>query len=134
MIIKRELLVRQILSQLLHWMFVVDLNPASYPGNLHLQYNFTALKDKGTVIATIEDFDGQARNCPEIGADESFGTGACNIPLAIELLSFKAYLKSGNVHLYWINGSENNSDFFTIEKTSDLISYKACQKLFCSRI
>jgi hypothetical protein len=45
-------------------------------------------------------------------------------PLPIELLRFNAECASGGIRMDWATASETNNDFFTIERSSDAISFK----------
>ena len=40
-------------------------------------------------------------------------------PLPIELLSFSANLDNDKVNIYWTTASENNNDFFTVQRSAD---------------
>ena len=44
--------------------------------------------------------------------------------LPIELVSFTAILKNEHVDLAWTTASELNNDYFTVEKTLDLVNYE----------
>lgn len=44
--------------------------------------------------------------------------------LPIELVDFKAELENEKVYLNWITASEQNNDYFTIERSSDNITYE----------
>lgn len=46
-------------------------------------------------------------------------------PLPIKLVSFEANFNVDKVELKWITATEINNDFFTIEKSSDLINWEA---------
>ena len=47
-------------------------------------------------------------------------------PLPLELVSFTAEVKDGQfIELEWVTASETNNDFFTIEKSTNGISYDA---------
>jgi len=55
-----------------------------------------------------------------------FTIGSINLattPLPITLLSFDAQPENGNVLLNWSTATEMNSDFFTIERSSDAINF-----------
>jgi hypothetical protein len=47
----------------------------------------------------------------------------CNPMLPIELISFDGYNKSSNNVLTWSTASENNNDYFTIEKSEDGVNW-----------
>jgi len=46
------------------------------------------------------------------------------IPLPIELLLFYVEQKESVVHIYWSTASEQNNDFFTIERSRDGVSWE----------
>lgn len=50
--------------------------------------------------------------------------GACLLALPVELLSFDAFCDYKKVKLTWATGSELNSDYFRIEKTSDGVTHR----------
>lgn len=49
----------------------------------------------------------------------------CLAPLPIELLSFTAHLNNNSVELNWITASEQNNDYFTIERSSDGYAFRS---------
>ncbi|MFO0357052.1 MAG: T9SS type A sorting domain-containing protein [Sphingobacteriaceae bacterium] len=49
--------------------------------------------------------------------------------LPIELISFKAQKQGNHVLLTWVTSSETNNDYFTIEKSSDAISFSNLEKV-----
>lgn len=52
-----------------------------------------------------------------------------NTPLPIELLNFNAIAIGNTVELKWSTASEQNNDFFTIEKSKDGINYSFLQNI-----
>jgi subtilisin-like proprotein convertase family protein len=60
-----------------------------------------------------------ARN--EVSSFSEFSIGKSDMPLPIELLTFTAQHKFGQVFLKWSTGSEINNDFFTLERSKDAI-------------
>jgi len=46
-------------------------------------------------------------------------------PLPVELISFEGSPSTGMVELYWSTASENNNDFFTVERSLDGIDFKS---------
>jgi len=93
--------------------------------DLHSTYmtNSLPLVSTGTVIAGITtDYDGDTRNCPEIGFDE---WDDCGVPLPIELLSFDAK-RDGDamrVRCDWSTATETNNDYYAIERSQDAITF-----------
>ncbi len=55
---------------------------------------------------------------------DEFGTPCSMIVLPEELVSFEAYLKRDWVELIWETASENNSDYFSVERSTDLYNWK----------
>jgi hypothetical protein len=51
------------------------------------------------------------------------------LPLPIELLKFDAVCDNGKVKLYWQTSSEINNEYFTIEKSSDMIVWEEVRKI-----
>jgi VCBS repeat-containing protein len=68
------------------------------------------------------------------GAGSTFGhTPTTGIPsnstvsnggLPVELISFDYTLANGQVELHWATSSETNNDFFTVERSTDGVSYE----------
>ncbi|GJM29095.1 MAG: hypothetical protein DHS20C17_17300 [Cyclobacteriaceae bacterium] len=50
-------------------------------------------------------------------------------PLPIELIFFKAQINGNGVDLLWATGSEENNDFFTIERTADLSEWEIVKEV-----
>jgi hypothetical protein len=55
-------------------------------------------------------------------------TGGTN-PLPIELVSFTATPQKDQVHLDWITMTETNNDYFTVEKSTDGVTFRAFAKV-----
>lgn len=51
--------------------------------------------------------------------------GCIGLPLPVELLQFEAEPREQKVDLYWSTASETNNDYFTVERSSDGISFNA---------
>ena len=65
---------------------------------------------------------------PTVSVSSNFYWGSINstnTPLPIELINFKAVLKSDIVELRWATASERNNDFFTIERAIDIEHFEA---------
>lgn len=65
----------------------------------------------------INNGDGNAAD-PSFAVDDITLCSNC-LTLPIELLDFKANLLKSSVELYWETASEQNNDYFTIEKSKD---------------
>lgn len=48
----------------------------------------------------------------------------CGIALPIELISFEAKLNNRQVDIHWATASEQNNDFFTIERSADGLNWE----------
>ncbi len=59
-----------------------------------------------------------------ISSFSDFSLGKVNYPLPIELLSFSAKCKKGNALLDWKVASEINSNYYSIEKSTDARKYE----------
>jgi subtilisin-like proprotein convertase family protein len=86
------------------------------PTNTNGPFIITA--GNGSDFATVNDNCG---NEQVLGQTISFIT-AC--PLPIELLSFNAKLEEDKVFTYWVTSSEINNDFFTVEKSSNVVDFE----------
>ncbi|MBL4651441.1 MAG: hypothetical protein JKY53_01050 [Flavobacteriales bacterium] len=51
-------------------------------------------------------------------------SGSGSVPLPIELISFEAHLNIDQVDLKWITASEKNNAFFTIERSTDGVTFE----------
>jgi hypothetical protein len=51
------------------------------------------------------------------------------IPLPIELISFGAWRNGYYVEIKWATATETNNDYFTVERSSDLIEWKEATKI-----
>ena len=70
------------------------------------------------------NLSGIGSTCTSGGNDVSMSTQACtsgpiDIGFPIELLSFTAQKQSNNTRIIWTTASEENNDFFTIERSQD---------------
>lgn len=103
---------------------VYDANSVSIdPGFLSLTVPYDLHVDSGIQIFSCtglvtDDFDGTGRTVPHMGADES------NITLPVELLAFSAVCSGNAVRLQWATASEQNNDYFTLERSEDAKTWK----------
>lgn len=90
--------------------------------------NITGAVAGETYIMMITNFSNLATN---ISFSQTGGTGAtdCAILLPIELLSFDVYKKGDYAELKWITASEQNNDYFTIERSADGVDFTAIGKV-----
>jgi hypothetical protein len=64
----------------------------------------------------------------------ALGTTTGNNPLPVELTSFACNkISNGTVQLTWITASESNSDYFSIEKSSDGLTFESIGKRDASK-
>ena len=90
-------------------------------GSLELTGNYKT----GVSISTITiDIYSTNRTNPTIGAWEE------NSPLPIELINFNAKCKGQYVELNWLTKTENNNDYFTIEKSIDGYTFFEIAKIY----
>lgn len=61
---------------------------------------------------------------PGVSAFSPWTLSGMDLPLPIGLLSFMATLNNAHVDINWETATEINCDYFTVEKTSDLINYE----------
>lgn len=75
-----------------------------------------------TYIMMITNYSNLAT---DISFSQTGGAGAtdCAILLPIELLSFDVYKKGDYAELKWITASEQDNDYFTIERSEDGVSF-----------
>ena len=77
-----------------------------------------------------------ASTCYRITLD-GFGGTACSFDitigditvLPIELISFDAIPRAGSINLRWVTATEENNDYFTIERTLDGFNYEEVTKV-----
>ena len=90
---------------------------AGNSGNLNCP-NSCGYSVPGMDYMTITFTDGSGNNCLYDN------NGNLIMPLAIELLSFTANFNNSEVQLLWQTASETNNDFFTIEKTNNMVTFE----------
>lgn len=83
----------------------------------------------GSLTITLDASAGANR--PKISAIEIMPQAGCGTgnPFPIELLSFEAERRDEQVVLNWATASENNNDFFTIERSQDGFQFEEIQKV-----
>jgi len=54
----------------------------------------------------------------------AYSDNACLVVLPVELVSFSAKHKGDNVELDWLTASEKNNNYFTVERSRDLINFE----------
>jgi hypothetical protein len=89
--------------------------------NLHLIYGAsTACKVGGktilnTLVTIDRDYDMEIRNAttPDVGADE------VNAPLPVKLLYIRASKKEKTANIRWATASEEDADYFDVERSED---------------
>jgi hypothetical protein len=92
-------------------------NPSLF--NFALQSNSPAIDSADATYAPTTDFLGNTRTTPDIGAIEYIP-----VVLPIQLLSFDVNAnKNRTVSLKWQTATEQNNDFFTIEKSKNGIDW-----------
>jgi hypothetical protein len=53
----------------------------------------------------------------------------CNVALPVQVLFFNAQCESGRVELNWATGSEKDNDYFIVERSDNLDSFKRIAKI-----
>ncbi|KAF5028557.1 hypothetical protein DSECCO2_657810 [anaerobic digester metagenome] len=90
------------------------------PYNLHVDSGIRILNCTGLVT---NDFDGDGRVIPHMGADEA------PITLPVALLRFDAYCSDNGSEIVWSTATETNNNFFTLERSSDLNEWSLVAKV-----
>lgn len=107
----------------LYW-DVNSLVTAGYLADLRVcRWNGTQWEDKGNSTYTGDATSGSVTsNVITSFSPFSLGSSSSNNPLPIKLLSFNALPVSNGIEINWITASEENNDFFTIERSLDGIN------------
>lgn len=133
---------------------VEDVNPSSLDGTKLGSVSMTTYKDgvsnndtktgaqaaitlvSGTTLYSLEFQSAQVFDEVEVRFNAGIAGALSNIriyyayyknsgPLPVELLSFKAEAAESRVKLEWATATEQNNDFFTIERSTDGISFSS---------
>ncbi|MFI5219964.1 MAG: hypothetical protein ACHQNT_10790 [Bacteroidia bacterium] len=92
----------------------ITVNSITFIDATHVNISLnTSLAVSGTYVITITNPDGQSTTI----------NITVNSALPVELISFTAESNNKNVLLNWTTASENNSDYFIIEKSKDTRSF-----------
>jgi hypothetical protein len=91
------------------------------------RWNGTAWQDHGYLTHTGDANSGTVTSGLPILNFSPFtlGSGSSVNPLPIDLLSFEAKRSGNKVDVKWTTAAEVNNDFFTLERSSDGVSYSA---------
>lgn len=89
-------------------------------GNYHLQQGSPAIDAGTTTAAPAQDLDG--RNRP-LNTFYDMGCYESDAPVPVELASFNATLKNGQVELQWETASESNNFGFEIQKSQNAVDF-----------
>ena len=111
-----------------------DMSDAGTPATPANASNYVLLRRAGqsgnwTEVTTASSIAGDAVNFDNISiaADEYYTIGTRNYitsPLPVSLIDFTARLTEKGVELKWSTATENNSDYFTIERSPDGDKFK----------
>lgn len=99
-------------------------------GGLDIELDGEGTIDAGAITGAdqvnCQAVDGGSGTCPLITADEcNDGTNNfCENSLPVELLSFTAHIRGGILELRWSTASEENFDYFTIERSRNAKHYE----------
>ncbi len=55
--------------------------------------------------------------------------GPCTMSLPVELTAFAATTEPDGILLYWATATERNNDFFTLERSSDAVTFEALAQI-----
>jgi hypothetical protein len=56
-------------------------------------------------------------------SDVNITSPACPLPLPIKLLNFNALAKGANIDVNWTTASENNNDYFNVQRSTDGVNF-----------
>lgn len=99
-------------------------------GGIEFEVDGTGAIDAGSIVGADDvscvgpQSDG---TCP-IVSSSSCDDGAgdfCDTALPITLTSFEVYSNQNRVNLKWVTSSEENNDYFSIERSKDGVSYES---------
>lgn len=97
---------------------------ASLGNNALLTVNGTLTIDGTLSFGSNPSFAGAGTVSTGSGCASWSGSGTCSTgSLPVKLLSFDALSDNGSVNLTWVTASEENNDFFTLERTVDGVNY-----------
>ncbi|MFH0864677.1 MAG: lamin tail domain-containing protein [Bacteroidota bacterium] len=97
------------------WTALIDMSTGCYDAHYY---------DAG-----FNEAEGGLANYAEGTEVRTYENWGCEIVLPIELESFSAYCEDNDVLIQWVTASETNNDYFTIEKSSDLIFWETVAKI-----
>lgn len=83
--------------------------------------SYESIGSQSDGITKERDYDGSSTW--QNGGSGTFGTSNGVNPMPIELLSFTSNLYNENILINWETLSETNNDYFTIEKSYDLLNF-----------
>ncbi len=79
----------------------------------------------GTYVLDVYwEADASGGGCSTVATTVSSATYTVNVPLPVELISFNAHKIGDAIRLQWATASEQNSDHFEVERSSDLSSWE----------
>ena len=105
----------------------VDLRMAHFNGTEWEELNTTisGVGGSGQATASTGRITATANSFSPFG----FGSSSSGNALPIELMSFTGMEDAGNVKLDWEVASQNNNDYFTVEKSTDFTDWEEIGKL-----
>lgn len=94
------------------------------------QYDISAFAGNNNVAFRLRFKSDEATTQAGIAIDDFEIVGVPNVPLPVELLSFTAKpIDNNKVVCKWATASETTNDFFTVEKSTDAISFTTTGKI-----
>jgi len=98
-------------------------NGSSTPRELIVSFG-NGMSDTVSYIGTSQPVqDGATVNFDAEGNPTYFISNNCIYPLPIELIHFNAQIINDNTVINWATASENNNDYFVLEKSADGINF-----------
>lgn len=98
-------------------------------GGIEFEIDGTGSISAGSISGAGNTSCGSTNTCPTFNVSGSCGpagSGLCaESALPIELLSFGVYESNGMMRVNWATASEINNDYFTLERSSDGLSYQS---------
>ncbi len=84
---------------------------------------------RNTVVNAGSDFISSTTANNAVGGAIRITIGSTTLPLPIELISFKGECNNTGIALYWQTASENNNDYFKIEKSPDCKNFNTLAQI-----
>ena len=104
---------------------------ATWAGNYFWPNNANATTKSVTIANnTLGTFTYRVRDASGVNCFEDVYNVTVTAPTPVNLISFNAKLEKEKVLLDWVTATEQNNKFFTVEKSTDGISFKFLHNLY----